>query len=193
MQLTAMRGIKHLSALATAITICWSAARAETVMQETSFGAFTLVREIKTRDPGEPLIMHVATEWTKLHLRWRSRTGDMRVELIDNGGMLEIDMDGHECSSGARYLRYGKRLGEPALWSDMNSMLASLTKICPRIEPARRAAYAAEFALARDDYVAGIEALKKRAARLLNPSLTRCRRLQTSVIPDPYALCRDYW
>jgi len=184
-----MRG-KHLIALAATVTICCSAAPAETVVRETGFGAFTLVQETRTPDPGEPPIMHVATAWTKLHLRWRSKTGDMMVEIIDDGGKLEIDTEGHGCLSATRYLLYGKRLAEPALWSDIRQALAGIMEVCPRIEPGQREAYAAEFARAHDDYIAGIEAMKRRAVKLFGPSLKRCPPPKDNM-PGPFGMCLD--
>lgn len=172
--------------------------RAETVEQRTAFGAVVLVQEVRTRDPGQPPIMHMADEWTKLHLRWTAATGDMTIEIVDDGHALSIAADGHECALRSTYERYARQTGEPALWRQMQAYLQQLAKVCPRISRVEVRAYGRALAGAEDDFVAGVEALKKRAALVFKHDLGRCRprRVEgTIIIPsDPFAdRCDGTW
>ncbi|MET0309902.1 MAG: hypothetical protein ABW023_14445 [Sphingomonas sp.] len=176
-----------------ALAIDSGPAAARTVEEETRFGSIELVVETRTRDPGEPPIMHVATEWTKLRLRWRPKTGDMRVDLIDDGGGLRIEGRGHDCLSAAQGQRYGKRLGEAALWNALRAHLDSLMAVCPRISPRQARTYRQAFAMSRDDYVAAIEAMKKRALTLFRRPLMRCKAW-TQSFADPFSgRCAGEW
>lgn len=166
------------------------AAWSGTVEHRTAFGSMTLIQEEWTRDPGELPIMHAPDAWKKLHLRWDAREGDVSVELLDDGRVLQIGVRGHDCLQAATFYHYARRTGEPALWRDMVGQLDALGKICPRISAERRQALNREFATARDDFVVGVEALKKRAATVVARDLNRCsfkgfRTGPRVIVPDP--------
>jgi len=171
-------------------------ARAETTEQRTAFGKVVLIQEVRRRDPGQPPLMHVADEWTKLHLRWTAATGDMMVEIVDDGRTLSIAVDGHECSLTSSYERYARQPGEPALQRQMRAYLQQLARGCPRIPLVRAQAYAQAFADTRDDFVAGVEALKRRATRVFKRDLARCRarRFDGAIVIDPFGdRCDGVW
>ncbi len=166
------------------------AAWSGTVEHRTAFGSMTLIQEEWTRDPGELPMIHAPNAWKKLHLRWDAREGDMSVELLDDGRVLQIGVRGHDCLQAATFFHYARRTGEPALWRDMVGQLDALAKACPRISAERREALSREFADARDDFVVGVEALKKRAATVVARDLNRCsftgfRRGARVIAPDP--------
>jgi hypothetical protein len=175
------------------------AAWSGTIEHRTSFGSMTLIQEEWTRDPETPPIMHAPDAWTKLHLRWEAPGGDVEVELLDDGRILQIGVRGYECLRAATFYHYAQRVGEPALWQDMARQLDALTKACPRVPTARRAALVREFAGTRDDFVPGVEALKKRAATVVARTLKRCSFPRTPkgtvvIAPDPYrTLCGPLW
>jgi hypothetical protein len=140
--------------------------------------------------------MHFADEWTKLHLRWTAATGDMMIEIVDDGRTLSIAVDGHECSLTSSYERYARQPGEPALRRQMRAYLQQLTKECPRISRVRAQAYAQAFGDTRDDFVAGVEALKRRATLIFKRDLARCRvrRFDGAIVIDPFAdRCDGVW
>lgn len=188
--------ILALRLLATLVfSLMWHAScHAKTTEQRTEFGLLSLVQETRTPDPGEPPIMHVATEWTKLHLRWTSRAGDMTVDLVDDGSMLQIDVSGHDCSSAAPYQRYRQEIGEPRLLAQMRMNLTELLKVCPRVSRSQAAIYVQEFGGIKNDYVAGVEALKQRARNTFTNTLARCRPRNDGVIPQPFeSRCGGTW
>lgn len=180
--------------LALVTAMSWNgASQAGTVERRMSFGSISLVEEIRTRDPGEPATMHVATEWTKLHLRWIPGSGDLLLDLVDNGGTLQIEVRGHDCSSIASYRRYSLAIGEPELWQSLKGSLHHLVETCPRISPEQGAAYEREFSRTYDDYIAGVEALKVHARHSFK-SLARCRAPKAKLLIDPFQKrCEGTW
>ncbi|MDQ0250110.1 uncharacterized protein YjeT (DUF2065 family) [Sphingomonas kyeonggiensis] len=166
------------------------AAWSGTVEHRTAFGSMTLIQEEWTRDPDQVPMIHAPNAWKKLHLRWDAREGDMSVELLDDGRVLQIGVRGHDCLQASTFHHYARRTGEPALWREMVGQLDTLAKACPRVSALRREALGREFAAARDDFVAGVEALKKRAATVVARDLNRCsfkgfRTGSRVIIPDP--------
>ena len=170
-------------------------ASAKTIETRTVFGTVVLIEETRTRDPGEPLIMHAVTEWTKLRLHWEASDEGFNVELIDDGGTLSIEQKGHDCASGGGLQRYEQRTGEDRLWRIMNASLAELTKLCPRISREQAVRYAAGLRAAHDDFIAAVEAMKRRALALYQRPLRRCRpakRFMPAI--DPFASpCDGVW
>jgi len=162
------------------------AAWSGTVEHRTSFGSVTLIQQAWTRDPSQPPIMHVPNSWKKLHLRWDAPDGDMAVSLIDDGQILEIAVEGHDCSSSGPYRHYRRRIGEPILWMQMQTQMLVLMRLCPRISRDQSIAYLRAFGGTRDDFIAGVEALKKRAAIFLGPKLERCRPPKFTGVADPF-------
>lgn len=162
------------------------AAWSGTVEHRTVFGSMTLIQQAWTRDPSQPPIMHVADSWKKLHLRWDAPGGDMAVSLVDDGHILEIAVQGHDCSSSGPYRHYRGRIGEPALWMQMQAQMIELMRLCPRISREQSVAYLRAFGGARDDFIAGVEALKKRTAIFLGPKLERCRPPKFTGVVDPF-------
>lgn len=162
---------------------------AETVEKRIRFGSMTLIQEQWTRDPGEPPIMHVADAWTKLHLRWSAPAGDMAVALTDDGRVLTITVEGYDCLRSSSHYRYSRRTGEPALWGQMAEHLRAFVQTCPRVPAVRAAAYPRAFAEAHDDFVAGIEAFKKRAVTAVAADLKRCRPRppEGKLVIEPFA------
>jgi hypothetical protein len=155
------------------ILLLGAAAPAMATERSISFGSVSLVEN--TPDPQRLPILDVPAEGDSLHLRWRAPTGDFKAELVDNGSTLGIEMSGHDCSSFQSHLRYERHLGEDALWRRMALLLRDLTRICSRITPGQAAHYKQELQAAQDDYVAAVEAMKRRAVTLFQRPLTRCR------------------
>ena len=147
---------------------------AATTQQSTPAGPYELVVEVRTADPGEAPIMHVATEWTRLHLRWRSADRRLILNLADDGYIMALDLDGYDCGSRTAYLTYGKRSGAPQLRRMLRWSLDNLVKVCPRVPAPLRAAYRAEYANAERDFPAAMEAMKRKAIELYNGRLERC-------------------
>jgi len=162
-----------LHRIITIILLLGAAAPAMATERSISFGSISLVEN--TPDPQTPPILDIPAEGSSLHLRWRAPTGDFKAELVDNGSTLGIQISGHDCSSAQTYLRYERRLGEVALWRRMGQLLRELTRLCPRATRAQAASYSQGLEAAKDDYIAGVEAMKKRAVTLFQRPLTRCR------------------
>ena len=191
----------RLADLGSFLMLCFAAGApsvAATVEQSRSFGTFALIEEVRTREPDEPLIMHVATEWTKLHLRWRSRDSSLIVNLTDDGGMLEIDVKTEsECFLSAPYQRF-RTGGEPALWQAMTTAARDLLRACPRVKRTAALSYLREFGQAANDFQTGVAAMKSRSILLFGKTLKRCRprsvTRQPMIITDPFASrCDGRW
>lgn len=171
---------------------------AKTVATNTSFGAIELVQEVRTRDPGEPEVMHVATEWTKLRLLWASQAGDMTVRLEDDGEMLDIYVAGHDCLSRAPFQRYRNEIGEPALWNSVLANMRNLMSACPRVSASQSRSYTREISNSADDFVPAVEALKSRTHTVFRSDLKRCRPKQARpnepILHVPFAnVCDGRW
>ena len=164
-----------------------SPALATTVEHPTQFGRFELVEEVRTHDPGEPLIMHVATEWTKYHLRWRSIDGVVRFALTDDGEKVAAFFEGKDCSSASAFQQFSGRVGEPALFHEAMQQLGELFKACPRVTATEHQHYVREFASSTNDFIPAVEALKQRGAKKFGSWRNRC----VSRAPgfDPFAPC----
>jgi len=145
-----------------------------TTEQSTPYGAFNVIVEVRTADPGEVPIMHVNTEWTKLRLRWSSADAALTADLIDNGRFMVIELKGYDCFSNSFYFAYRNRAGEPDLRWRLADALANLLKVCPRIPEPLRAAYIAEFERSEADYRIAVEAMKAQALLLFYNTLKRC-------------------
>lgn len=155
-----------------------AAAQAGTVETRTPFGRIEMVEEVRTRDPGEPAIMHVATEWTKLYLHWRSADGVMTVDVIDNGWMITADIRASagkpSCSTGANYLQYRGVAGESEIENELRTVIARFPQWCSIVSPATGADYARTLADGADDLAAAEDRLRTRANDLFKRPLTRC-------------------
>jgi len=161
------------------VMLCFAAivpSSAKTVEQNQSFDTFALIEEVRTREPNEPLIMHVATEWTKLHLRWHSHDKTVVAELTDDGSMLRIDVKSEaHCFSSADYQRYRGTSGEPALWQAISTTVHGLLRVCPRVNRLAALRYSRELGQSVDDFHTGVEAMKSRSFILFGTNLKRCR------------------
>jgi hypothetical protein len=170
---------------------------AATVEQKQSFGAFSLIDEIRTREPGEAEIMHVATEWTKLHLRWRSQDGNLVVNITDDGLMLQIDVASESnCSRSAPHQKFQSTRGEPALWQATTAAVRDLLRVCLRVKRAAALSYLHEMRQSAGDFEMGVEAMKSRSVILFGKTLKRCRprSREQAIIIDPFASrCEGRW
>lgn len=170
-----------------------AAAWSGTVEHRTAFGSMTLIQEEWTRDPDQPPMIQAPNAWKKLHLRWQAPTGGMTVELTDDGQFLEFAIKGYDCSRMSWGFRYNGSVGEPGLWREMTQGLRDFAKTCPRIPAEHQASNMRAFAGAGDDFIPGIEALKKRATPMLGPTLKRCRP-RTRPLASPYDTgCDSRW
>lgn len=183
------------------LMLCFAAgapSAAATAEQTRSFGTVALIEEVRTLEPDEPPIMHVATEWTKLHLRWRSQDGALIVNLTDDGEMLQIDVKTRaECFLTAPYQRF-RTGGEPALWQAMTSAAHDLLRACPRVKRAPALSYIRELGQSAADFRTGVEAMKSRSTGLFGKTLKRCRPRsaprQHTIVTDPFASrCDGRW
>lgn len=111
----------------------------------------------------------------------------MAISLVDDGSILSIAVSGHDCLSSGGYLHYRNRTGEPMLWRQMRAQMGELMRLCPRISRPQAAAYLRAFGTTRDDFTAGVEALKKRAVVFLGTKLARCRPPNHRLIFEPFA------
>jgi hypothetical protein len=171
---------------------------AATIEQSRSFGTIALIEEVRTREPDEPPIMHVATEWTKLHLRWRSKDGSLIVSLTDNGGMLQIDVKTEsECFLSAPYQRF-RTGGEPVLWQAMTTAARDLLHACPRVKRTAALFHLRELGQSANDFQTGVAAMKSRSILLFGKTLKRCRpqsvTRQHTIITEPFvSRCDGSW
>jgi hypothetical protein len=191
----------RLADVSSFLMLCFAAGApsvAATVEQSRSFGTIALIEEVRTREPDEPLIMHVATEWTKLHLRWRSEDSSLIVNLTDDGGMLQINVKtGFECFLSAPYQRF-RTGGEPALWQAMTTAARDLLRACPRVRRTAALSYLRELGQSATDFQTGVAAMKSRSILLWGKTLKRCRpqpvTRQPMIITDPFASrCDGRW
>jgi hypothetical protein len=186
---------RYCSAFTILCVISVSTAQAATVTRETRFGAFTLTEEVRTRDPGEPLIMHMATEWTKLRLIWRSTDQAVTTEIVDDGAFLDsesrVELLEKSCSSSGGYFQYAPSDDQSGLWRSMRQSMSQLLKNCAAIPPSAKQSYPASLTSASDDFLPAIAAFKKRAAILFpRPGFVRCSaptRSKNIIITNPNA------
>ncbi|NYT39143.1 hypothetical protein HZY97_00100 [Sphingomonas sp. R-74633] len=155
----------------------------------TQFGAMTLILNEGKRDPAALPILDSPGIRPQLQLRWKAPGGDMAVSLLDDGHVLQIEVRGHDCLQASSFYHYVRRTGEPGLWRAMGGQLHALARACPRVSAERRAALDREFAGTRDDFVAGVEAFKKRAGSVVAQDLKRCAfpifpKGRVAMVPD---------
>lgn len=165
-------GLARAAALGVCAALAATVAHAGTVETRTPFGRIEMVEEVRTRDPGEPPIMHVATEWTRLHLRWRSADGVMAVDVVDDGWIIGATARGADCSASSTHLQYSGVAGEAEIKDVVRELLASLDKACPRLP--KGAAYAPTLAQGDTDFAAAEDGLRSRALALFRRPPTRC-------------------
>ena len=170
---------------------------AATVEQSRSFGTIALIEEVRTREPNEPPWMHGATDWTKLHLRWRSQDGSLIVDLTDDGEMLQIHGERKGgCLLSAPYQRF-RTGGEPALWQAMTMAARELLRTCPGVQHTEGRFYLRELGQSANDFQAGVAAMKSRSISLFGKTLKRCRPQPVSqqhMLVDPFASrCDGRW
>lgn len=155
-----------------------STVQAGTVETRTSFGRIEMVEEVRTLDPGELPIMHMPNEWTKLHLRWRSADGAVRVDLIDDGRLIEAGVSAEAgrdlCAASADHLQYSGVAGEDEIKDGLREIIASLANGCPVVSPAVAVAHARTLADGAADFAAAEDGLRARALQLFKRPLTRC-------------------
>jgi hypothetical protein len=171
--------------LVAGLALAASQAHAATVEKATRFGVIAVVEEERRRDPGQVPLIHVADEWTKLHLRWTSRDGVMTVDVADDGERIEAVVDGAGCSSSSSYLQYSGA-GELEIADMVRGVLASLDRACPRF--AKGVAYAPTLADGAEDFAAAEAAMRAQAVVLFKRPSTRCLppRDQIPMVAGPY-------
>lgn len=156
-----------------------------------------MVEEVRVRDPGEPPIMHVATEWTKLHLRWRSVDGGMIIDVIDDGWMIgalfTATVGEASCVSSINYLQYSGVAGEHEIEDDVRAHIARLPSGgCTILSPEAAIGYARTLADGVKDFAAAEDGFRARARDLFKRPPTRClappfpKAGQPAVIPLPF-------
>jgi hypothetical protein len=174
------RSSSPFHAVGLGVCVVWlaSAAQAGTVETRTAFGRIEMVEEVRTRDPGEPPIMHVATEWTKLHLRWRSVDGLMAVDVVDDGRMIEANVTvgtgEPRCSTSAHYLQYRGAAGEAEIESELRALIARFATWCPIVSTTTGTSYARSLADGASDFVEAEDGLRAGARDLFKRPPTRC-------------------
>lgn len=171
--------------------------RAGTTETRTTFGTIEMVEEVRTRDPGELPIMHVATEWTKLHLRWRSADGVVAVDVIDDGTMIEARVNATVgkafCVSSINYLQYSGVAGEHEIEDDVRAQIAWLPSGgCNILSREAATGYARTLADGAKDFAAAEDGFRARARDLFKRPLTRCleppfpKEGQPAWVPMPF-------
>lgn len=186
--------------LVACLVLAASQAHGGTVETRTPFGTIEMVEEVRTRDPGEPPIMHVATEWTKLHLRWGSTDGVVTVDLIDDGWMIEAVVAAKgastSCITSVDHLQYSGAAGEYEIADQMRVVLAWL-KTCPGVSSKAAAGYARTLADGAADLTRAEDGLRARARALFRRTPVRClppilKKDEPPVIPLPFQgpVCR---
>jgi hypothetical protein len=155
-----------------------SIAQAGTVETRMPFGRIEMIEEVRTLDRGELPIMHMPNEWTKLHLRWRSADGVVRVDVIDDGRIIEAGVSaeaGKEfCISSADHLQYSGVAGEAEIKDQLRNVIASLANGCPVVSPAAAIAHARTLADGAADFAAAENGMRVRALALFKRPLPRC-------------------
>lgn len=154
-------------------------AQADTVETRTAFGRIERVEEVRTRDPGEPPIMHVATEWMRLHLRWRSLDGVMSVDVVDDGWRIKAYANATvgkaSCVSSADYLQYRGVAGESEIEAGVRDLIARVVAGgCTLVSHEAAAVYVRTLADGADDFAAAEDGLRARARDLFKRPPTRC-------------------
>jgi len=155
------------------------AAQAGTVETRTPFGRIEMVEEVRRRDPGEPPIMHVATEWTRLHLRWRSLDGVVALDVVDDGwrikANIEVRIGQASCLSSADYLQYSGVAGEYDIAGEVRALIARLpTSGCAFFSREASAGYVRTLADGVHDFAVAEDGLRARAGDLFKRPPTRC-------------------
>lgn len=152
-----------------------------TEVSRAEFGRFALVEERHELPPSDiPRLHGRADRWVELHLKFRSTDTATEIALVDNGAELTAELWSGRCTSGARFLAFRGRVGEPSLFAQFVSTVAFHYRTCPGAGPALARSQAGEMRAARADFVAGVQAMKTRAEALFQGWRTRCRARTSS-------------
>ena len=144
-------------------------AHASLTRVSTPIGPFALIEETKTLDPDEPLIMHVASTWTKLELRWPTPDG-LSISLKDDGQFLDLVIDNPGCLSlGITSYANGAR----GVMRDLRIARRNRVAVCRRLGAAKLSAEQAALEVNGSEFESAFAALKARATTAFH-SLKRC-------------------
>lgn len=165
-------------------------AEARVTESRTQLGSFTLVEEVSVLGPDEVPIMHVDQDWTKLHLQFTTSDKVTTVEIVDDGGNLEIAIEATRCSSRSYPFGYGEDPRGKKLHRAMEAAVNALFKICTRLSPAQKGAHLAELRETRPDFPAALEAMKTRATAVFGGWRRRCTKFSSRISGDPFPFFR---
>lgn len=137
-------------------------------------GAFVVMEERYTLPAGRTPIMHVPTEWTKIHLSFDAPGGHVNVSLTDNGSRLGASVITAGCQSGGSYLQYdGEHPDQRHLYEAMEGTVRTLIRHCTRDREVLRQTLLL-LRRARRDFPAALEVMKSRAGSAFGGRWTRC-------------------
>ncbi len=152
----------------------------------TPLGRFTLVEEVSALEPGETPIMHVNEHWTKLHLVFSSADRTTKVDVVDDGGRLEIAIESGGCLSRSYPFSYGEDDKGRKLHAQMERWLKDLFKLCPKLTPAQKSTHLAELRQTRSEFPAALQRMKTRAAAVFGGWRRRCTKYSSERSGNPF-------
>lgn len=185
----AARRLARVPALA-ALFLAGSGAEARIAESRTPLGMFTLVEEVSVLGPDEVPIMHVDQDWTKLHLVFSTADRLTKLEVVDDGGNLEIAIDSAGCLSRSYPFGYGEDPRGRKLHRAMEAAAKALFKICPKLSPTQKSRYLAELRQTRSEFPEALAAMKTRATAIFGGWRRRCTKYSSRLSGDPFSTWR---
>lgn len=163
-----------------------SGAEARITESRTPLGTFTLIEEVSVLEPGELPIMHVDQDWTKLHLVFSTADKVTKVEIIDDGGSLEIAIEAAGCLSRSYPFGYDPAPSGRKLHRAMEASLNALFKLCRTLPAAQKSRHLTELRQAHPEFGAALEALKARATTTFGGWRRRCTKYSSERPENPF-------
>lgn len=137
-------------------------------------GAFVVMEERYTMPEGRTPIMHVPTQWTKIHLSLDVPGGHVNVSLTDTGSRLGASVTTAGCISSNSYLQYdGEHPDQRHLYEAMESTVRRLIRHCTHSREVLRQTLPL-LRRARRDFPAALEVMKSRARNAFGGRWGRC-------------------
>jgi hypothetical protein len=169
--------IRFLSVLAASALFAGSA-EAGITETATPLGKYTLIETVSVLEPGDPHIMHVNQNWTKLRLSFVSDDKALRFDIEDDGGELRINADIVRCS-GFKSGRYGTDRSGASLHLQTENFVKWLVKSCDSMASEQKASLLNNLLQARAEFPAALDELKARATRVFGGWQKRCIKYST--------------
>jgi hypothetical protein len=128
----------------------------------------------------------VNQDWTKLHLVFSTADKVTKVEIIDDGGRLEIAIEAARCLSRSYPFGYDPAPSGGKLHRAMEASLNALFKLCRTLPAAQKSRHLTELRQARTEFGAALDVLKARATSTFGGWRRRCTKYSSRPPASPF-------